>query len=173
MRTSRISQQGRVRRRSLRLQLWGAATAFVAVAIGLMRLAPNPNDRPLVTVYMHADCDSCRRWMNHLEAHGFRTQAGSSEEWPSVRERSKVPTGFRAAHNAVVGSLFIEGHVPARDIHRALVANKSRSIRGLVLPGLPDGAPGVNSGFSRPYVVFAVDDNGLLRPWRTHDHANY
>lgn len=173
MRTSHLSRQERARRRNNLLLAWGAALSLVAVAIGLMRLAPDPKDRPLVTVYMRPDCDDCRRWMKHLERNGFRTRTGSSDEWPAVRERSKAVAGMRAAHNAVVGGLVIEGHVPARDIHRALRANQSRSIRALIVPGLPAGAPGVNSGFTRTYVVFAMDDNGLLRPWRTHNHFNH
>ena len=157
-------------RRAFRTQWFIIAAVVVVAAVALVRLAPARHEQPLVTVYMKSDCDSCRRWMRHLDASGFRTRIGMDEEGLAVRKRVRVPPGFDAPHHAVVQGLFIGGYVPARDIHRALKSSKRDSIRGLVLPGAPPGAPGIDASLKQPYVVFAVDANGLLRPWATHNH---
>lgn len=79
-----------------------------------------PPSKPLMTVYMRDDCESCLRWMRHLEARGFRTELGNQSDWQAVRVRFNLTPEFRSSHTAVVDGLFIEGPVPARDIHRAL-----------------------------------------------------
>lgn len=124
----------------------------------------------MVTVYMNAECDSCRRWMRHLDASGFRTEVGTHRASMAAREGVKLPLGFDAPHHAIVQGLFIGGYVPARDIHRALRSPKRDSIRGLIVPGAPRGAPGLDAVLKESYVVFAIDANGLLRPWATYNH---
>lgn len=108
--------------------------------------------------------------MRHLEARGFRTQVGENDEWTIIRNNMRVPRGFDVPHHAMVQGLFIGGHVPARDIHRVLTSSKRDAIHALVLPGAPPGAPGIDAVLKQPYVVFAVDANGLMRPWATHNH---
>lgn len=157
-------------RRAARIQSIIALAVFALIVLVLVHLAPASDERPLVTVYMKPDCESCRRWMHHLNARGFRTQAGTEAEWMTARTNAKLPPGFEATHHAVVEGLFIEGYVPARDIHRALKSPRRDSIRGLVLPGAPPGAPGIDAALKQPFVVFAVDENGLLRSWATHNH---
>ena len=146
---------------------------FALAAVALVRLSPARHERPLVTIYMNNECDSCRRWMRHLNARGFRTEVGTQGEWMAVREGLKLPVGFDASHHAIVQGLFIGGYVPARDIHRALQSPKRDSIRGLIVPGAPRGAPGLDAALKDPYVVFAVDANGLLRPWATYNHYKH
>ena len=166
-----MSRSARSRRRALSVQAAIGLAVLTVVAIALVQLAPASEERPLVTVYMAPDCDSCRRWMRHLNARGFRTQVGGTEaEWSVVRAKVKVPLGFDTENHATVEGLFIEGFVPARDIHSALTASGRATIRGLVLPGAPPGAPGVESALKQPYVVFAMDANGLLRPWSSNNH---
>lgn len=158
-------------RHASRTQWFIVATVIALIAVAVVRLAPARHEQPLVTVFMRSDCDSCRRWMRHLNASGFRTRAGHSDEWIAVRKDMKVPPGFDVPHHAIVQGLFIAGHVPARDIHRALRSPERDAIRGLVVPGAPPGAPGIEAALKRPYMVFAVDARGLLRPWATHNHS--
>lgn len=134
-------------------------------------LAPSDAEKPIVIVYMHDDCQTCRRWMNHLAAHGFRPIAGKRSEWAAVRSRFKVPAGFRGRHIAIVDGLFLEGHVPAGDVHRVLNARNHARIKGLVVPGMPKGAPGLEAGLPQAYFVYAVHESGLLRPIATYHHT--
>ena len=141
----------------------------ICVASAVVYLSPR--DTPVVTVYMRSDCDSCRGWMRYLEAHGFRTEVGKASDWPAVRARFKLPPRFRSQHTAVVNGLLLEGNVPAGEIYYVLKKPEHGHIRGLVVPGLPRGAPGLHSIAAEPYVVFAVQDSGLTRPFSTHHHG--
>lgn len=167
------SRRARKEDRAFRVQLLAVVAVLAAIGAALVLLAPARHERPLVTVYMKPDCDSCRRWSQHLHDSGFRIQAGLDEEWLAVRRSVRIPLGFDAPHHAIVQELFIAGYVPARDIHRALRSPERAAIRGLLLPGAPPGAPGIDAVLKRPYVVFAMDANGLLRPWATHNHMDH
>jgi hypothetical protein len=157
-------------RRAVTKQCTITAAVFAAAAIVLVQLAPSHDERPLVTVYMKHDCASCVRWLRHLDSRGFRTQLGAAEEWTKVRANARVPPRLSADHLAVVQGLYVEGYVPAGDIHRALNSPKRNSIHALALAGAPPGAPGIEAAIRPPFVVFAVDARGLARPWATHNH---
>jgi hypothetical protein len=129
-----------------------------------------PRSKPVVTVYMPSDCGSCRRWMEHLAARGFRTEIGQLSKWPAVRAEFALPPDSLSSHTAVVEGMFIEGPVPAREIHLALKWRSKYHIRGLVVPGVPRGSPGRESLLPQHYTVFAVRDGGRIQPWIEHHH---
>ena len=62
----------------------------------------------------------------------------------------------------------IEGHVPAADIRRLL--SEKPPIRGLVLPGMPVGSPGMEvEGVDAPaYTVLALNRDGSTTPYAEH-----
>jgi hypothetical protein len=166
-RAHRSRREREIRRSERRLV---AIASIVLIAAAGMAQYLAPRDRPVVTVYMRADCDSCRSWMRYLESHGFKTQVGAQSEWAAVRARFRLPPRFRSLHTAVVDGLLIEGHVPAGEIYDVLAMPDHGHIRGLVVPGLPRGGPGLHTLLARPYVVYAMQDSGLMRPFSEHHH---
>ena len=63
---------------------------------------------------------------------------------------------------------FIEGHVPPEDIKR-LLAEQSDA-KGLVLPGMPAGSPGMEmpDGRRQPFTVELVRRDGTTVPYARH-----
>ena len=59
----------------------------------------------------------------------------------AVKKRLKVPKALESTHTAVVRGYFVEGHAHAEDIHELL--RDSPKARGITVPGLPRGAPGL------------------------------
>ena len=149
---------------------WLIATALMSIALATLVIAIAPRSKPVVTVYMHPDCGSCRRWAAHLESRGFLVQLGDERDWPLIRSQFRVMPGFQSSHTAVVDGLFIEGPVPAHDIHVALTWRKTHRVLGLIVPGVPRGSPGMDSPFPQPYTVFYMREGGLMQPFAVHDH---
>jgi hypothetical protein len=164
----RLSRREREFRYALRVTLTVAALAGVAAGALLSAIAPG--NKPLVTVYTRADCDSCLRWMQHIAARGFETKLGAESDWPAVRARFGLAPGFHSSHTAIVDGLLIEGPVPAHDIHVALEWRSSHDVLGLVVPGVPRGSPGMESPVPQRYTVFAVREGGVMQPFAVHDH---
>ena len=70
------------------------------------------------------------------------------------RRRHGIPDALGACHTALAAGYAIEGHVPAREIKR-LLAERPKD-RGLAVPGMPPGSPGMESNKPQPYDVLLV-----------------
>jgi len=85
----------------------------------------------------------------------------------AVKRRHGVPPNAEACHTALVDGYVVEGHVPASDIERLL--RERPSVRGLVVPGMPHGSPGMESATPEPYTVYAFDEAGGRSVFSRHD----
>lgn len=123
---------------------------------------------PTMVVHKTASCGCCSAWVEHMRHAGFQVEVRDEEDLNAVKLRLGVPLGKGSCHTAEVGGYVIEGHVPAEDIKR-LLAERPRA-RGLVLPGMPMGSPGMEApdGSVQPYTVEIVDSNGTTAPYAAH-----
>lgn len=123
---------------------------------------------PTVLVHKSPTCGCCAAWVEHMRQSGFTVQVNETDELDPIRQRLGVPLEKRSCHTAEVGPYFIEGHVPAEDIKRLL--EQGSDSRGLVLPGMPIGSPGmeVPDGRVERYTVERVDAQGATHPFATH-----
>ena len=64
----------------------------------------------------------------------------------------------------MVNGYAIEGHVPATEIKR-LLAERPKA-RGLAVPSMPMGSPGMEGPHSDPYDVFLVQADGSQKVYR-------
>jgi len=96
---------------------------------------------PPVDLFVPKPCLACIDWAEHLRENGFKVTIAESEDMAAVRRRLKVPADVESRMTARVAGYFIEGHVPAEDI-KLLLREKPKA-RGLAVPGLPMGAPGL------------------------------
>ena len=83
-----------------------------------------------------------------------------------MRRRYGIPEKLGACHTAVVEGYAIEGHVPAREIKR-LLAEKPQA-KGLAVPGMPAGSPGMPSDRPQPYEVLLVKPDGTTSVYQSY-----
>jgi hypothetical protein len=150
--------------KSLAITLWVmAAIGSLAYATDQPSASPekssNTGYRPSIVVYKNFHCDCCERWVEHLEAHRFTVRVENVDDLGKVKERFGVPRDKDACHTAEIEGYFIEGHVPADDIKR-LIRTKPDA-KGLLVPGMPIGSPGMEPGKRLDYYeVLLVDKAG-------------
>lgn len=158
------------KRRLSRFEHLFATAAIVALgAIIFVLLFIDPRESgPTVTLYMPRDCPSCESYAEYLRDERFRVEIAPESQLSGIRERYRLPPAFRGRHSAVVEGFLIEGHVPAEEIRRVLARGKRAGITGLVVPGLPPGAPGLPSLFASHYMVYSLRGFGLLQPFAAH-----
>jgi hypothetical protein len=129
---------------------------LVVPGIGLAQL-----NKPLVEVWKSPTCGCCKEWMTYLEANGFRVK-GFDTGNNAKRIELGMPKQYGSCHTALVDGYVIEGHVPAREIHR-LLKERPKAI-GLSVPEMPIGSPGMDGpdygGQVDPYDVILVQANG-------------
>lgn len=114
--------------------------------------------QPVIEVYKTATCGCCKGWVKHLEANGFTVKAQDVDNPADYREKFGIPAEFGSCHTGRVNGYAIEGHVPAADIKRLL--KEKPKARGLAVPAMPMGSPGMEGPRKDPYDVLLVKDGG-------------
>lgn len=123
---------------------------------------------PAMTVYKTPACGCCVVWIEHVEAAGIPVEVVDIQNMGPIKQELGVPYGKGSCHTARIGGYFIEGHVPIDDIRRLL--DEAPPARGLTLPGMPLGSPGmeVPDGRSQAFTVELVGEDGSTTPWAHH-----
>lgn len=110
-------------------------------------------------VYKSEGCGCCEAWIDHLKENGFSIEARNVPSPGDYRETGGIPKDLGSCHTGVIQGYAIEGHVPAADIKRLL---KDRpAARGLAVPAMPLGSPGMEGNRRDAYDVFLVQSNGV------------
>ncbi|MEO7051101.1 MAG: DUF411 domain-containing protein [Rhodanobacter sp.] len=139
---------------------WGAAlmlaVAFVPVAMAAGAMA----------VYRDPSCGCCGAWISYVRAHGYDVTVHEDQPMNAVKVREGVPAALASCHTAKIGSYVIEGHVPVEDIRRLLAERPDA--RGLTVPGMPMGSPGMEMGAPESYDVLLIERDGSTRVYATH-----
>ncbi|MGH7539817.1 MAG: DUF411 domain-containing protein, partial [Gemmatimonadota bacterium] len=83
-------------------------------------------------------------------------------ELARIKTEAGVPAQLQSCHTARVGDYVIEGHVPADAIARLLA--EQPHVKGLAVPGMPVGSPGMEQGDRvEPYEILTFDAEGRTR----------
>lgn len=138
----------------------GAAEGPGAVSTGEARLADaaQPSD-VTIHVYKSPTCGCCAQWVEHLRSAGFTVAVEDREDLGAVKSMVGVPAALQSCHTATAGDYVFEGHVPADAIARFL--DEAPDARGLAVPGMPVGSPGMEmDGRVDPYDIIIFDEDG-------------
>ena len=120
-----------------------------------------------ITVYKTATCGCCSVWVNHLRENKFTVKVIEVESTAEYQKKYGVTNALRSCHTATAGGYTIEGHVPASEIQRLL--KEKPKARGLAVPGMPVGSPGMEMGTTRhAYSVLLFDSAGKTTVYRQY-----
>ncbi|MCC2974361.1 DUF411 domain-containing protein [Massilia sp. IC2-476] len=122
--------------------------------------------QPVIEVYKAATCGCCKEWVKHLEANGFKVKAQDVENTSDYREKFGIPNEYGSCHTGRVNGYALEGHVPASEIKR-LLSEKPKA-RGLAVPGMPMGSPGMEGPRKDAYDVLLVKDGGKTSVYKRY-----
>lgn len=122
--------------------------------------AATANATPLTT-YKSATCGCCKLWVEHADNHGFEVDAQDVDDLNAVKEKYRIAPEFQSCHTSVSPNGYVfEGHVPAKLI-RQFLQNPPTGARGLAVPAMPLGSPGMEVGDRfTPYKVLLLNEDG-------------
>jgi len=138
-----------------RFVLGGGLAAMLGV-LGL--LAAQQGVAADIVVYKSPTCGCCGKWVKHMEDAGFSVDVENVRDLAPIKRELGVPGRMQSCHTAKVGDYIVEGHVPADLVKRML--DEKPDIRGLAVPGMPMGSPGMEGPRKDPYNVMAVGNDG-------------
>ena len=142
---------------------------MLAAALGLLgsMAVAVAEELPPMTVWKTPWCGCCGKWVEHMRAAGFKVEVQNVANLDTVKRLAAVRDQLQSCHTASVGGYAIEGHVPATDVKRLL---KTRpKVRGLAVPGMPSGSPGMENGERDPYDVLTFTADGKTKVFSSHN----
>ena len=147
---------------------------FLKHLIGLFATVPvagwAADKNPLVQVYKSPTCGCCSKWVDHLRDAGFRVEARNVRDVNAYKLEYGLPIELASCHTAIVDGYVVEGHVPADDVIRML--RERPDIKGIAVPGMPLGSPGMESPNPERYETLAFDAAGNTSVFAVHDPAS-
>ncbi|HEX8414308.1 MAG TPA: DUF411 domain-containing protein [Sphingomicrobium sp.] len=116
------------------------------------------------SIAMHRDpgCGCCEKWAAQVrQQFGRNVQIIDDAHRDALQRKTGVTTDLSSCHTAIIDAMAFEGHVPVADMKRAL-AQHSKGVRGLAVPGMPMGSPGMEMPGMKgqPYEVNAFGPIG-------------
>jgi hypothetical protein len=105
------------------------------------------------TLYKSPGCECCEGHAEHLRRDGYKVTVVPTGDMPALKRSYGVPTSLEGCHTILVGGYVVEGHVPDRVIDQLLAERPA--VRGIALPGMPEGSPGMSGRKDGPFVVYS------------------
>lgn len=124
---------------------------------------------PLVQVYKSPTCGCCSKWADHMRAAGFTVEATNVPDVNPYKREFGVPPQLASCHTAIVEDYIVEGHVPADDVIKML--RQKPAIKGIAVPGMPMGSPGMESPNPERFETIAFTADGLTSVFAVHEPA--
>ena len=134
---------------------------FIAPALLSLAACTSAVQAATYNMYRDPNCGCCEHWADHVRE-DLQTEVAetTTDDIAQVKVTNGVPQELWSCHTMVVDGYVIEGHVPAADIAR-LLEERPAGVRGLAVPGMPVGSPGMEMGDrTQPYQVIAFGDAG-------------
>jgi hypothetical protein len=116
-----------------------------------------------LTVYKNPGCGCCAAWAERMKDAGFSVSVTERSAQNVAEWQVGLKAEHRSCHTAVSDSGHVfEGHIPASIIQR-FFEEQPAGARGLVVPGMPVGSPGMESGDRvDPYDVLLLKEDGTF-----------
>ncbi|MCK1513795.1 DUF411 domain-containing protein [Bradyrhizobium sp. 190] len=131
---------------------------LIALLVAALGLTPAAAEQLKATLFKQPYCGCCDGHADHLRQNRYDVTVQQTENLSSIKKRYRVPQQFKGCHTTIIGGYVVEGHVPASIVHRLL--KERPAVRGISLPGMPDGSPGMTGGKKEPFVIYSFGDDG-------------
>ncbi len=118
----------------------------------------NGIDESTMTIFKSASCGCCGIYSKYIEGKNFDVDVKIVENIESIKNEYSIPAQMRSCHTGMIGGYIIEGHIPVEAINKLLLDKPD--IRGIALPGMPAGSPGMSGTKAAPFVIYALNKDG-------------
>ena len=118
-------------------------------------------DNLTLTVHKTPFCGCCKKWIKHAREAGINLIEKDHQNLNAIKREYKINPKHQSCHTSISKDGYIfEGHIHA-DVIKKYLENPSENSKGLSVPGMPIGSPGMEmDGRLDDYVVLTMfEDN--------------
>ncbi len=130
---------------------WKPLLVALAIALPLSAFAEDT----AVKIYRNPSCGCCDVYARYLQINGFKVEVIDTLDATAIHQKYGVTPRLEGCHTAIIGNYVFEGLIPAEYIKRVL--DEKKPIKGLSVPGMPVGAPGMPGAKKGPINVYYLD----------------
>lgn len=134
-----------------------AARLLLVLAFGLAGMQPLAAAPVEAALYKNPGCQCCDAYADYLRRQGFEVSVTAHDDLAGFKREHGVPQSLAGCHTMLVSDYVVEGHVPAGVIDRLL--RERPDIRGISLPGMPSGSPGMTGEKQAPFVIYTIEED--------------
>jgi hypothetical protein len=135
----------------------------VLLALTVLSGVAGAAEKPAATLYKNPECSCCEQYANYLRRNGFEVKVVATHDLSLVKKQAGgVSDQLEGCHTTLIDKYVVEGHVPVNTLKRLL--SERPNIRGISLPGMPQGSPGMTGQKTEPFTIYEIGgDDGNPR----------
>jgi hypothetical protein len=132
------------------------AMSFFGMLLAPQRSNAEGGNAMTLQLIKDPNCGCCGNHAQYLRDHGYVVEVSESDRLAELRAELGVPEQLAGCHTIRAEGYVIEGHVPAAALDKLLAERPL--IKGISVPGMPAGSPGMDGEKTEPLAVFVIDD---------------
>lgn len=110
-------------------------------------------------IYESPTCGCCDLWADYMKKQGYEVKVIKTNDFLKIKQNLGIKEEYQSCHTGVIDGYAIEGHVPQSAV-KWLLENKPEGVIGISAPGMPQGSPGMEQGYSEKYPVILMKKDG-------------
>jgi hypothetical protein len=129
---------------------------LLALVVALSGGPARAEEPHTATLYKNPACTCCETYADYLRENGFEVTVEATHDLPLLKRQYGVPAPLEGCHTTLVEGYVVEGHVPVGTLRRLLTERPA--IKGISLPGMPAGSPGMFGEKTEPFTIYEIGD---------------
>ena len=93
----------------------------------------------------------------YLRSNGFTVTVKPTHDLVAMGRAAGIPDDFQGCHLSFIDDYVVSGHVPVETVNRLL--SERPEIKGVTLPGMPMGSPGMAGVKTGPFTIYEISDD--------------
>lgn len=132
------------------------STISIVMLFLVIAMPAAAGEQPTATLYKNPQCGCCEGYADYLRANGYTVDVKATHELVFMSRQAGIPDDFQGCHLAFIDGYVVSGHVPVETVNHLL--SERPDIKGVTLPGMPQGSPGMSGVKSRPFTIYEIGD---------------
>lgn len=128
-----------------------AIAAFSLLVFALLTTGTALADSVKATLHHNPGCMCCEQYADHLKDKGYDVEIVNTNDMAALNDEYGVKPELSSCHTMLIGDYVVVGHAPEAAVAKLL--REKTDIRGISLPGMPAGSPGMSGKKQGPFVV--------------------
>ena len=114
-----------------------------------------------VTLYKNPQCSCCEEYAKYLRRNGYEVQVVATHDLPLIKKQHGISEELEGCHTTLIDKYVVEGHVPVKTLDKLLAERPE--IKGISLPGMPEGSPGMSGRKTEPFTIYEIGSNAASK----------